>query len=184
MRAFVRAQAPGDFEEPDKYASQARLRGLDERRLGTLRAAISAMDLTVPLTSVTGLRVGESLEIGRSGNTPNGELMRIASIDTANNNVSVVERFDAFHFAAPQVWLTGTAVDHHRRARPENLPGYMVNSGQSPIIDTFPRGLAGHGCAVSGDESGVSRRGLPTQGLGATPDLYAIQPRRRYGHND
>ena len=135
--SFVRAQAPGDFEEPDNYASQARLRGLDERRLGTLRAAISATDLTVPLTSVTGLRVGESLEIGRSGNTHNGEFMRIASIDTANNNVSVVERFDAFHFAAPQVWLTGTAVDHHRRARPENLPGYMVNSGQSPIIDTF-----------------------------------------------
>ena len=135
--SFVRVQAPEDFEEPDNYASRARLRGLDERRLGTLRAAISATDLTVPLTSVTGLRVGESLEIGRSGNTHNGELMRIASIDTANNNVSVVERFDAFHFAAPQAWPTGTAVDHHRRARPENLPGYMVNSGQSPIIDTF-----------------------------------------------
>ena len=136
--SFVRAQAPDDFEEPDNYALRARLRGLDERRLGILRAAISATDLTIPLTSVTGLRVGESLEIGRSGNTHNGELMRIASIDTANNNVSVVERFDAFaQFAAPQAWPTGTAVDHHRRARPENLPGYMVKSGQSPIINTF-----------------------------------------------
>ena len=109
------------------------LRGLNERRVGTLRTAISAADLTIPLTSVTGLRVGESLEIGR------GELMRIASIDTENNNVTVVKRFDAAgkSFAAPQAWPAGTVVDHHRRARPEDLPGYMVESGQSPTINSF-----------------------------------------------
>ncbi len=118
---------------------QLPLPGLDERRLGTLQTAISAADLTIPLTSVTGLRVGESLEIGRIGRFHNGELMRIASIDTLNNNITVVERFDAIgaRFAAPQAWPAGTVVDHHRRARPENLPGYMVESGQSPTIVNF-----------------------------------------------
>ena len=46
---FARQQAPDDFEEPDNYDITAHLRRLDERR------------------------VGESLEIGRSGNTHNGE---------------------------------------------------------------------------------------------------------------
>ena len=116
-----------------------KLPGLDERRLGTLRTAISAADLTIPLTSVTGLRVGESLEIGRTGESHDGELMRIASIDTENNNVTVVKRFDAAgaSFTAPQAWPAGTVVDHHRRARPEDLPGYMVESGQSPTINSF-----------------------------------------------
>ena len=65
--------------------------------------------------------------------------MRIADIDPTNNNVTVVERFQALDaaFAVPQAWSAGTTVDHHRRARPENLPGYMVDSGQSPIVKVF-----------------------------------------------
>ena len=137
--SFVRVRPPDDFEEPDNYNRRTLLRGLNERRIGTLRTAISATDLTIQLTSVTGLRVGESLEIGRSGSTHNGELMRIGSIDTANNSVTVVERFDArgAQFAAPQAWPAGTVVDHHRRARPENLPGYMTDSGQNPTVVNF-----------------------------------------------
>ena len=134
---FNRVRAPADYSGPEK--GWVHLRGLDDRRLGSLRTAITATDLMIPLTSVSGLRVGESLEIGRSGNAHDGELMRIADIDPTNNNVTVVERFQALDaaFAVPQAWSAGTTVDHHRRARPENLPGYMVDSGQSPIVKVF-----------------------------------------------
>ena len=131
-----REEVEADFRIDSRQRS---LPGLDERRLGTLQAAISATDLTIRLTSVTGLRVGESLEVGRSGSTHNGELMRVASIDDTTNSVTVTKRFDApgGQFVAPRAWAAGTIVDHHRRARPENLPGYMVDSGQSPTIHNF-----------------------------------------------
>ena len=92
-------------------------------------------DLTIPLTSVSGLRPGESIQVGADG----GELIRIASLDAANQTITVAERYQAVgeSFVAPRAWPAETGVYHHRRARPERLPGYMVESGERPTFDNF-----------------------------------------------
>ena len=111
-----------------------RLPALDRRVIGHLATAVTAADSTIPLTSVSGLRAGDSIEVGSAG-----ELMRIAGIDAANNAVTVVERYRAHggSFVGPQAWPAGTFVFHHRRARPERLPGYLAASGQRPHFDNF-----------------------------------------------
>ena len=141
--SFIRTYIRDDPRIP--LLGHVTLPGLDERRLGTLRAAISATDLTIPLTSISSLRVGESLEVGYNGNDHNGELMRIASVDAGSSAVTVVERFQArgASFAAPRSWPAGTTVFHHRRSRPERLPGYMVASGQRPSFNTFRMSWSG-----------------------------------------
>ena len=120
-------QIPGD--------KVLKLLALDRRTRGSLSAAITATDLTIPLTSVIGLRVGESIEVGADG----GELMRIAGIDAGNQTITVAERYQARgeSFVAPRAWPAGTVVYHHRRARPERLPGYMVESGERPTFKHF-----------------------------------------------
>ena len=70
-------------------ASTIVLPALDRRVIGELRASISATDLTIPLTSVNGLRVGESIEIGADG----GELMRVSGIDATEQTIRVSERY-------------------------------------------------------------------------------------------
>ena len=117
------------------------LTALDRRQVGELAAAISATALTIPLTSIDGLRVGESIEIGAGG----GELMRIASVDSDNKTITVVERYKAHgeSFVEPQAWPADTVVYHHRRARPERLPDYMVESGKKPSFTNFRMSWSG-----------------------------------------
>ena len=112
-----------------------RLPLLDKLLIGSLSAPISATDLTIPLTSVSGLRPGESIQVGADG----GELIRIASLDVANQTITVAERYQApgESFVAPRAWPAETVVYHHRRARPERLPGYMVESGERPTFRNF-----------------------------------------------
>ena len=111
------------------------LPALDRRQVGELAAAVSATSLTISLTSIDGLRVGESIEIGADG----GELMRIASVDSDNKAITIVERYKAHgeSFVEPQAWPAGTVVYHHRRARPERLPGYMAVSGEKSRFNNF-----------------------------------------------
>ena len=111
------------------------LPALDRRQVGELAVAISATALTIPLTSIDGLRVGESIEIGAGG----GELMRIASVDSDNKAITIVERYKAHgeSFVEPQAWPADTVVYHHRRARPERLPGYMSGSGEKSSFSNF-----------------------------------------------
>ena len=118
------------------------LPALDRRQVGELAAAISATALTIPLTSIDGLRVGESIEIGTGG----GELMRIASVDSDNKTITVVERYKAKSgdsFVEPSAWPADTVVYHHRRARPERLPDYMVESGKKPSFTNFRMSWSG-----------------------------------------
>ena len=116
-------------------SERLRLRLLDKLLIGSLSAPISATDLTIPLTSVSGLRPGESIQVGADG----GELIRIASVDAANQTITVAERYQAVgeSFVAPRAWPAETVVYHHRRARPERLPGYMVESGERPTFNNF-----------------------------------------------
>ena len=116
-------------------SERLRLRLLDKLLIGSLSAPISATDLTIPLTSVSGLRPGESIQVGADG----GELIRIASVDAANQTIAVAERYQAVaeSFVAPRAWPAETVVYHHRRARPERLPGYMVESGERPTFNNF-----------------------------------------------
>ena len=116
-------------------SERLRLRLLDKLLIGSLSAPISATDLTIPLTSVSGLRPGESIQVGADG----GELIRIASVDAANQTIAVAERYQvaAESFVAPRAWPAETVVYHHRRARPERLPGYMVESGERPTFNNF-----------------------------------------------
>ena len=118
------------------------LPALDRRQVGELAAAISATALTIPLTSVNGLRVGESIELGANG----GELMRVASVDSGNKTITVVERYKANggdSFVEPSAWPADTVVYHHRRARPERLPDYMVESGKKPSFANFRMSWSG-----------------------------------------
>ena len=112
-----------------------RLPALDRRLIGSLQSDISSTDLTIPLTDVSGLRVGEILEVGLD----RGELMRIAKIDAVNKTVTVPGRYIGFgsSFLAPRAWPAQTAVYHHRRSRPECLPGYMVESGKRSPFNNF-----------------------------------------------
>ena len=116
-------------------SERLRLRLLDKLLIGSLSAPISATDLTIPLTSVSGLRPGESIQVGADG----GELIRIASVDAANQTIAVAERYQvaAESFVAPRAWPAETVVYHHRRARPERLPGYMIESGERPTFNNF-----------------------------------------------
>ena len=119
-----------------------RLPALNRRHVGKLETAISATALTIPLTSVNGLRVGESIEIGADG----GELMRVASVDSGNKTITVVERYKAKggdSFVEPSAWPADTVVYHHRRARPERLPDYMVKSGKKPSFNNFRMSWSG-----------------------------------------
>ena len=111
------------------------LTALNRRLIGTLTTAASATDLTIPLPSVDGLRVGEILEFGDGSS----ELMRIAGIDPVNSTVTVVERHKAHgaSFVGPREWPAQTSVYHHRRARPGRLPAYMVESGERPSFKNF-----------------------------------------------
>ena len=119
-----------------------RLPALNRRHVGKLETAISATALTIPLTSVNGLRVGESIELGADG----GELMRVASVDSGNKTITVVERYKANggdSFVEPYAWPADTVVYHHRRARPERLPDYMVKSGKKPSFANFRMSWSG-----------------------------------------
>ena len=111
------------------------LPALDRRQVGELAAAIFATALTIPLTSIDGLRVGESIEIGAGG----GELMRIASVDSDDKAITIVERYKAHgeSFVEPSAWPADTVVYHHRRARPERLQGYMSGSGEKSSFKNF-----------------------------------------------
>ena len=111
------------------------LAALDELLLGHLESAISASTLTIPVPSVERIRIGDSIEVGEHGT----ELMRVAAIDGVNTTVTVTERRRApgERYVAPKQWPEGTPVFLHRRAMPEPLPGYMVDSGVRPQYDNF-----------------------------------------------
>ena len=114
---------------------KTRLHALDELLLGHLESAISASTLTLPVPSVERIRIGDSIEVGEDGS----ELMRVAAIDSVNTTVTVTERRRApgERYVAPKQWPEGTPVFLHRRAMPEPLPGYMVDSGVRPQYDNF-----------------------------------------------
>ena len=114
---------------------RTRLYALDELLLGHLESAISASTATLPVPSVGRIRIGDSIEVGEE----ESELMRVVAIDSLSTTVTVAERRAARggRYAGPREWPEGTPVFLHRRAMPEPLPGYMVDSGIRPQFDNF-----------------------------------------------